>query len=60
MLNKENGNTPWQDGIRRELDQILSYQTFHDLGKGGSPGADYKKIKVQFVFDVKADRKRKG
>ena len=60
MLNKENGNTLWQDGICRELDQIFSYQTFRGLGKGGSPGDDYQKIKVQFVFDMKADGKRKG
>ena len=46
MHDKENGNTLWQDGIHRELDQIFSYQTFHDLGIGGSPGAEYKKIKV--------------
>ena len=60
MIDKDNGNTLWKDGIRRELDQIFSYQTFCDLGKGGSPGAEYKKIKVCFVFDVKADGKRKG
>ena len=60
MLDKENGNTLSQDGIHRELDQILSYQTFCDFGKGGSPGADYKKIKVQFVFDVKVDGKWKA
>ena len=60
MLNQEKRKTLWQDAIRQELDQIFSYQTFCDLGKGGSPGDDYKKIKVHFVFDVKADGKRKG
>ena len=56
-LDKGNGNTLWQDGVRCELDQIFSYQTFCDLGKGGFPGGEYKKIKVRFVFDVKADGK---
>ena len=60
MLDKDNGNTLWQDGVQHELDQIFSYQTFHDLGKGGFPGEDYKKIKVRFVFHVKADGKQKG
>ena len=46
MLDQENKNTLWKDAICRELDQIFSYQTFRDLGKGGYPGADYKKIKV--------------
>ena len=60
MLDKENGNTLWQDAIRRELDQILSYKSFHNIGVGVSPGADFKKIKVKFVFDCKEDGHRKG
>ena len=42
------------------MDQIFSYHTFRDLGLGGLPGHEYKKIKVRLVFDVKADGKRKG
>ena len=60
MLDKENGNTLWQDMIWRELDQILSYKSFRNIGIGVSPGADFKKIKVKFVFDCKADGYRKG
>ena len=60
MLDKENGNTLWQDAVRRELDQISSYKSFCNIGVGVSPGADYKKIKVKFIFDCKADGHRKG
>ena len=60
MLDKDNGNTFWADAIRRELDQLFSYKTFRDLGPGGLPGMEYKKIKIRFVFDVKADGRRKG
>ena len=60
QLDNENGNSFWQDGVRRELDQIFSYHTFHDLGIGVLPGPEYKHIKVRLVFDVKADGKRKG
>ena len=60
MLDQESGSTFWQDGIHRELDQLFSYWTFRDLGGGVFPGPGYTKIKVQFVFDVKADGKRKG
>ena len=42
------------------MDQIFSYKAFHDLGIDGTPGVGYKKIKVQFVFDVKADGKQIG
>ena len=60
QLDNENGNSSWQDGVRRELDQIFSYHTFRDLGISVLPGPEYKRIKVRLVFDVKADRKRKG
>ena len=60
ILDKENGNTLWQDVIWRELDQISSYKSFHNIGVGVSPGPDIKKIKVKFVFDCKADGRRKG
>ena len=60
VFDRESGSTFWQDGIRRELDQLFSYRTFRDLGEGVLPGPGYTKIKVRFVFDVKADGKRKG
>ena len=60
MLDKENDNTLWQDVIQRELDQISSYKSFHNIGIGVSPGTDFKKIKVKFVFDCKVDGCRKG
>ena len=60
MLEKENGNTLWQDVIWRELDQISSYKSFCNIGVGVSPGADFKQIMVKFVFDCKVDGRRKG
>ena len=61
MLDKENGNTLWQDAIWRELDQISSYKSFCNIDVGVcSPGPDFKKFKVKFVFDCKADGCRKG
>ena len=60
ILDKENGNSFWADAVHRELDQLFSYKKFRDLGPGGLPGTEYKKIKIRFVFDVKVDRRRKG
>ena len=60
MLDKDNRNTFWGDAVCRELDQLFSYKTFRDLGTGGLPGVECKKIKIRFVFDVKADGRRKG
>ena len=44
----------------RELDQISSYKSSGNIGISVSPGADFKKIKVKFIFDCKADGRRKG
>ena len=60
LLDNTNGNIFWEDSVCHELDQLYSYHTFRDLGIGGSPGMGYKKIKVRFVFDAKADGRRKG
>ena len=59
-IDKENGNTRWQDAIALEINQILDYQTFKNLGYGtpGPPG--YQKIKLHFVFDVKHDGRHKA
>ena len=50
LLDKENGNTFWADAVRRELDQLFSYKKFRDLGPGGLPGPEFKKIKIRFVL----------
>ncbi len=33
MLDKQNGNSKWQDAVELELSQIDEYQTFKDNGK---------------------------
>ena len=60
LLDNTNGNTFWEDSVCCELDQLYSYHMFCDLCIGGAPGMGYKKIKVRFVFDAKADGRRKG
>ena len=59
-IDKENGNTRWQESIALELSQIQEYKTFKDLGRGtpGPPG--YKRIKVHIIFDVKHDGRHKS
>ena len=59
-LDRRNGNTKWRDSELLELGQIQDYQTFQDLGKGGHPGPDYKKITVHMVYAVKHDGRHKS
>ena len=59
-LDKENGNTYWQDAIKLELSQILGYDTFKDMGIGAKAPTGFQRINVHFVFDVKATLQRKA
>ena len=60
-FDEENGNTKWADSMALELSQLEEYKTFVDLGVGASPpDPSYKKIRVTFVFAVKADGRHKS
>ena len=59
-LDKDNGDTYWQDAIKLELSQILGYDTFKDIGIGAKAPTGFQRINVHFVFDVKATLQRKA
>lgn len=61
-LDKENGNTKWQDAERVELDSIFSYEAFKDTGHKSStkPPDGYKKITVHMVYAIKHDGRHKA
>ena len=59
-LDKENGNSMWQDAIKLELSQLHAYDTFKDLGRGAAAPSGHKKIKVHYIFDVKNDGRHKA
>ena len=59
-LDKQNGNTKWQDSTLLELSQIDGYDTFLDKGAGFIPGIGWKKINVHFVYAVKHDGRYKA
>ena len=56
-IDKENGNSLWQDAVKLEMDQIDEYNTFIDLGKGAKPPDGYQHIPVHVIFDVKQSLK---
>jgi len=67
-LDKQNGNTKWQDSVAAELGQIDEYKTFKDIGpaifdeKGKLTNAPegYKRIRVHLIFAVKHDGRHKA
>ena len=54
-LDKEAGNTKWQDATKLEMEQLDEYSTFIDYGLEGKPPQGYKQIRTHLVFDVKHD-----
>ena len=65
-LDKENGNTPWQDAMDLELTQIHEYKVFRDTGKAKFHNGKvvtpdgFQKIRVHFVYAVKHDGRFKA
>lgn len=59
LLDKQNGNTKWQDAMKEEIDSLMAYSTFEDKGKIPFLNG-YKKIHAHFVFAVKHDLRHKA
>ena len=60
QLDKENGNTKWQDSTMLELNQQAEYNTFLNKGKDWTPEQGFKKINVHLVYAVKHDGRHKA
>ena len=52
-LDKQNGNTYWQDAMKLEMDQLFQYSAFKDLGKTARVPKGYQQIPLRMVFDIK-------
>jgi len=63
QIDAETKATTWQDSMRKGLDEIISYETFRNHGRkkdGARPPAGFDFIRTHFVYDVKADGRRKS
>ena len=58
-FDKTNGNSKWHEAIKAEIDQLMDYETFKDMGEI-SFLQDYKRIHCHFIFDVKHDLRHKA
>jgi len=59
-LDKQNGNTKWQDAEATEMNQLSEYNTFVDKGINGVVPSGYKKIRCHMIYDVKHDGRHKA
>jgi hypothetical protein len=53
ILDKENGDTKWQDAITKEMKNVMI--AFKMIGKGAESPPGYQKIRCHLIFDVKMD-----
>jgi len=59
-LDKQNGNTKWQDAEATEMKQLSEYNTFVDKGIDGVVPSGYKKIRCHMIYNVKHDGRHKA
>ena len=59
-LDEKNGNTFWQDSERLEIQQLMDYDAFEDLGKDAPVPEGYKVISCHMVYAAKHDSRHKS
>jgi len=61
-LDRQNGNTKWQECTQLEMSQLAEYETFESLGKANQTRIPdgYKKIRVHLVYACKHDGRHKA
>jgi hypothetical protein len=60
VLDRENGDTQWQDSVALELAQLKEYSAFRSVGFHKHPPSGYNRIPAHIIFDVKQSGKRKA
>jgi hypothetical protein len=61
-LDRQNGNTKWQDAVALEMLQMTEYEVFRNLGHRNrvQPPSGHKKIRVHLIFNVKHDGRHRA
>ena len=60
-LDEVNGNTLWGDAIKKEIDQLMEFETFKVEEKGEQlERKGYQFVPIHMTFDVKFDLRRKA
>ena len=59
-FDKENGNNLWEEATKKELDQIIDYNTFKILEAGSQPPKDHTYVSLTLLYVVKHDGRRKA
>ena len=52
-IDKENGNTLWQDAVRKEMSKVRI--AFQAIGDAEDPPPTYQEIRCHLIYDVKME-----
>lgn len=59
-IDLENGDTAWQDAIKKEIGALLELECFDVQEEGYRPPEDYQYVRMHLVYDVKVDLRKKA
>ena len=59
-LDKQSGNTFWQEAIKREISSLVGMEYFEFKKPDFNPGVGYQWTTLTVIFDVKQDLWRKA
>ena len=60
QLDKENGNTAWEEAIKKEISALVELECFDFKKAGFNPGPNYQYAPLRMIFAVKQDLRRKA
>jgi hypothetical protein len=52
-IDKQTGNTKWQDSVTKEVGALIQHSCFEFLPKDFKPPTDYQYCRLHFVYEVK-------
>jgi hypothetical protein len=59
-IDKQAGNTKWQDSVTKEVGALIQHGCFEFLPKDFKPLTDYQYCRLHFVYEVKNDLRQKS
>ena len=59
-LDKENGNTYWADASKKEIEQLMEYKSYKDIGRNKNAPPEHQMIRCHMIFACKHDGRRKA
>ena len=59
-IDKANGDTGWTDSMQKEINEVMSYETFKVIPDGVPTPKGYKRIPYHMVFAAKFDQRKKS